>query len=77
MLKTGEKLVDEILEAVFKVPGKATDKIIALERVWHLVAIYQCENDETLESVFGSTSGDALQNDKDGEIAHIGSDGSH
>jgi hypothetical protein len=77
MIKTGEKLVDEILETTFALPGKIEDKIIALERAWKITSLYQCESNEILQLVFGSSGGLMLKNDKDNNVAQVGSDAAH
>jgi len=67
MLKTGEKIVDEILEMVGKHPAPARDKISALMRVGQLAGVYANEtNDDLWDRVFGSTPGDVLQQDGHG-----------
>lgn len=69
MIKTGEKLVDDILEAVAKVPGKGVDKLHALQIAALIGSIYQNHmSDEIIEKGFGSTPGDALQNDIEGNL---------
>ena len=56
MLKTGEVLVDKILDAVAKMPDKGLDKALALRKAGQLATIYLNESSGVVEQVFGSTS---------------------
>ena len=60
MLKTGDILVDQIMEAVAKLPVPAREKILALARLAQIAAAYANAEEELIESVFCLDSQDVL-----------------
>lgn len=67
MIKTGEKSVDEILEAIDKVPGTGLNKALAVKRIAEIAVIYLNETDSSIEAVFGPPS-KLLQNDVESNL---------
>jgi len=65
VLKTGELLVDKILDQISALPNKPADKVAALVRLGQLAGVYINETGGVLDRVFGSSLENVLHHNDD------------